>query len=55
MLFADPRALATAFKGPLTVVQGDNDIEISVERDAKPLAAAHAGAKRWCSRTWAIR
>lgn len=45
MLLTDPRRLAAAFKGPLTVVQGDNDVQISVERDAKPLAAAHPGAR----------
>jgi pimeloyl-ACP methyl ester carboxylesterase len=45
MLLTDPKPLAAAFKGPLTVLQGDNDIQVSVDRDAKPLAAAHAGAK----------
>ncbi|MDB4969112.1 MAG: alpha/beta hydrolase [Myxococcales bacterium] len=45
LLLTDPRTLAGAFKGPLTVLQGDNDVQVTVDRDAKPLAAAHAGAK----------
>lgn len=45
LLFTDPRELARAYKGKLTVVQGDNDIQITVDKDAKPLAAAHEGAR----------
>ncbi len=45
MLLTDPRPLAAAYKGKLTVVQGDNDIQLTVDRDARPLAAAHPGAK----------
>jgi pimeloyl-ACP methyl ester carboxylesterase len=45
LLFTDPCPLASAYKGPLTVVQGDNDVQVTVEHDAKPLAAAHAGAR----------
>jgi pimeloyl-ACP methyl ester carboxylesterase len=45
MLLTDPRPLAAAYKGTLTVVQGDNDIQVTVDRDARPLAAAHPGAK----------
>jgi pimeloyl-ACP methyl ester carboxylesterase len=45
MLLTDPKPLARAYKGPLTVVQGDNDNNVSVARDAKPLAAAHPGAR----------
>ena len=45
MLLTDPRPLATAYKGKLTVVQGDNDVQVTVDKDAKPLAAAHPGAK----------
>lgn len=45
LLFTNPCLLASAYKGPLTVVQGDNDVQVTVEHDAKPLAAAHAGAR----------
>ncbi|MCU1277963.1 MAG: alpha/beta hydrolase [bacterium] len=45
MLLTDPKPLAGVFKGKLTVVQGDNDAQLTVERDARPLAAAHPGAK----------
>jgi uncharacterized protein len=45
MLLTDPKPLAAVYKGKLTVVQGDNDAQITVERDARPLAAAHPGAK----------
>jgi hypothetical protein len=45
LLLTDPRTLAAAYKGPLTVLQGDNDVQVTVDRDAKPLAAAHPGAK----------
>ena len=45
MLLTDPRPLATTYKGKLTVVQGDNDVQVTVDKDARPLAAAHPGAK----------
>ena len=45
MLLTDPKPLAAAYKGKLTVVQGDNDMQVTVDKDARPLAAAHAGAK----------
>jgi pimeloyl-ACP methyl ester carboxylesterase len=45
MLLTDPKPLAAAYKGKLTVVQGDNDVQVTVDKDARPLAAAHAGAK----------
>jgi pimeloyl-ACP methyl ester carboxylesterase len=45
MLLADPRPLAAAYKGKLTVLQGDNDVQVTVDKDARPLAAAHPGAK----------
>jgi len=45
MLLTDPKPLAAAFKGKLTVLQGDNDVQVTVDKDARPLAAAHAGAK----------
>lgn len=45
MLLTDPRPLARAFQGPLTVVQGDNDVQVTVDKDARPLAAAHPGAR----------
>ena len=45
MLLTDPKPLAATFKGKLTVVQGDNDVQVTVDKDARPLAAAHAGAK----------
>jgi pimeloyl-ACP methyl ester carboxylesterase len=45
MMLTDPRPLASVFKGKLTVVQGDNDVQITVDHDARPLAAAHLGAK----------
>ncbi|MGZ3405780.1 MAG: alpha/beta hydrolase [Polyangia bacterium] len=45
MMLSDPRPLASVFKGKLTVVQGDNDAQITVDKDARPLAAAHPGAK----------
>lgn len=45
MLLADPKPLAAAYKGKLTVVQGDNDMQVTVDKDARPLAAAHPGAK----------
>ncbi|HEY2748961.1 MAG TPA: alpha/beta fold hydrolase [Polyangia bacterium] len=45
LLFTDPRALAAAYKGKLTILQGDNDVQITVDKDARALAAAHPGAK----------
>src|SRR5262249_27350001 len=45
MLMTDPRPLASAYKGKLTVLQGDNDVQVTVDKDAKALAAAHPGAK----------
>jgi pimeloyl-ACP methyl ester carboxylesterase len=45
MLLADPRTLAASYQGKLTVVQGDNDMQITVDKDARALAAAHAGAR----------
>ena len=45
MLLTDPKPLAAVYPGKLTVVQGDNDVQITVDLDAKPLAAAHPGAK----------
>ncbi len=45
MLLTDPKPLAASYKGKLTVVQGDNDVQVTVDKDARPLAAAHAGAK----------
>ncbi|HEX6836195.1 MAG TPA: alpha/beta fold hydrolase [Polyangia bacterium] len=45
MLLTDPKPLAATYKGKLTVLQGDNDIQVTVDKDARPLAAAHAGAK----------
>jgi uncharacterized protein len=45
MLLTDPKPLAAAYKGKLTVVQGDNDVQVTVDKDTRPLAAAHAGAK----------
>jgi hypothetical protein len=45
LLFTDPRPLARDYKGKLTVVQGDNDIQVTVDKDARPLAAAHDGAR----------
>ena len=45
MMLTDPKPLAHAFQGPLTVVQGDNDIQLTVDHDARPLAAAHPGAR----------
>jgi pimeloyl-ACP methyl ester carboxylesterase len=45
LLMTDPRPLARSYKGKLTVVQGDNDVEVTVDKDAKALAAAHPGAK----------
>ena len=45
MLLTDPRPLASAYKGKLTVLQGDNDVQVTIDKDAKALAAAHRGAK----------
>jgi pimeloyl-ACP methyl ester carboxylesterase len=45
LMLLDPKPLAAAFRGAFTVEQGDNDLQITVERDAKPLAAAHPGAR----------
>lgn len=45
MLLTDPKPLAATYKGKLTVLQGDNDIQVTVDKDARPLAAAHPGAK----------
>jgi hypothetical protein len=45
MLLTDPRPLATSYRGKLTVVQGDNDVQVTVDKDAMPLAGAHPGAK----------
>ena len=45
MLLTDPKPLAATYKGRLTVLQGDNDIQVTVDKDARPLAAAHQGAK----------
>lgn len=45
MLWTDPKPLAAAYKGKLTVIQGDNDVQVTVDKDAKALAAAHPGAK----------
>jgi pimeloyl-ACP methyl ester carboxylesterase len=45
MLLLDPRPLAKTYKGKLTVVQGDNDAQVTVDKDARALAAAHAGAR----------
>lgn len=45
MMLTDPKPLAAIYQGKLTVVQGDNDIQVTVDKDARPLAAAHAGAK----------
>ena len=36
----DPRLLAAKVHGPVLVINGDNDIQVSAELDAKPLAAA---------------
>lgn len=45
MMLTDPKPLAATFQGKLTVVQGDNDIQVTVDKDARALAAAHQGAK----------
>jgi len=45
LLLTDPKPLAANFKGKLTVLQGDNDVQVTVDKDARPLAAAHPGAK----------
>jgi pimeloyl-ACP methyl ester carboxylesterase len=45
MFLTDPKVLASVFKGKLTVLQGDNDVQVSVDLDARPLAAAHPGSK----------
>lgn len=45
LLMTDPKPLARAYKGKLTVVQGDNDVQVTVDKDARALAAAHPGAK----------
>ena len=45
LMLTDPKPLAAIYKGKLTVLQGDNDVQVTVDRDASPLAAAHAGAK----------
>jgi uncharacterized protein len=45
MLLTDPKPLAAIYQGKLTVVQGDNDVQVTVDKDAKALAAAHAGSK----------
>ncbi|HEY1586959.1 MAG TPA: alpha/beta fold hydrolase, partial [Polyangia bacterium] len=45
MLLTDPRPLAAAYKGKLTVLQGDNDVQVTVDKDARALAAAHPGSK----------
>ncbi len=45
MLLTDPRPLAATYKGKLTVVQGDNDVQVTVDKDARVLAAAHPGAR----------
>lgn len=40
-LFAvDPAALATRFAGPVLMLQGESDLQVSAERDAAPLEAA---------------
>jgi pimeloyl-ACP methyl ester carboxylesterase len=39
----DPLALAAAYPGPVLVLQGTADVQVSPERDAKPLANALAG------------
>ena len=44
LVATDPAKLAAATKLPLLVVQGETDIQLSVE-DARLLAAAHRGAK----------
>lgn len=44
MFQQDPARLAAAYKGPVLILQGDADIQVSVE-DARLLAAAHPGAK----------
>lgn len=44
MFRQDPAKLAAAYKGPILILQGDADIQVSVE-DARLLAAAHPDAK----------
>lgn len=44
MFKQDPARLAAAYKGPVLILQGDADIQVSVD-DANLLAAAHPGAK----------
>lgn len=44
MFKQDPSKLAAAYKGPILIVQGDADIQVSVA-DAERLAAAHPGAR----------
>jgi pimeloyl-ACP methyl ester carboxylesterase len=39
----DPRKLVAAYKGPVLIVQGDHDLQVSVD-DAKALKAADPGA-----------
>lgn len=41
----DPAKLAASARVPLVIVQGDNDIQVSVDDDAKPLAAAQPKAR----------
>lgn len=45
MMLTDPKPLAAIYKGKLTVVQGDNDVQVTVDKDARALAAAHEGAR----------
>lgn len=40
----DPAALAAAYKGPMLIVQGDNDLQVNVT-DARALAAAQPRAR----------
>lgn len=40
----DPAALAAGYRGPVLILQGDADLQVSVA-DAERLAAAHPGAK----------
>ncbi|THD35562.1 MAG: alpha/beta fold hydrolase [Sphingomonas sp.] len=41
----DPAKLAANVRLPMTIIQGDNDLQVSVDDDAKPLAAAQPKAK----------
>ena len=43
MLLTDPKPLAAAYKGKLTVVQGDNDVQVTVDKDAQSAGGGASG------------